>query len=61
MKIEVGKEPNAKKFDAHSIILSATSIYFQKAFLKYWEDGKEEPFIFKKTNISPSIFKILLK
>ncbi|EXX74974.1 hypothetical protein RirG_046090 [Rhizophagus irregularis DAOM 197198w] len=61
VKIEVGRTPNVREFEAHSIILSARSNYFQKAFLNYWANSEEKPIIFKQPNISPSIFEILLK
>ncbi len=65
VKIKVGKAPNVKEFDAHSIILSARSTYFQKEFLKYWSNNREDSediITFKNlTNISPLTFEILLK
>ncbi|GBB93831.1 hypothetical protein RclHR1_02240003 [Rhizophagus clarus] len=60
VKITVGKTPNSKEFEAHSTILSARSTYFQRTFLKYWVNS-EKPIIFEKPDVSPSIFKILLR
>ncbi|CAI2162777.1 13432_t:CDS:2 [Funneliformis geosporum] len=62
VKFEIGKEPNIKEFEAHSLILSTRSTYFQKIFSKYWNwnEEKEVP-VFKKPNISPLTFEILLK
>ncbi|CAG8440269.1 7518_t:CDS:2 [Funneliformis mosseae] len=60
VKFEIGKEPNIKEFEAHSIILSARSTYFQRTISKYWNEEKEV-LVFKKPNISPLIFEILLK
>ena len=52
VKFEVGKEPNIKEFEAHSIILSSRSTYFQKAFSTYWSKEEKEVLVFKKPNIS---------
>ncbi|GBC17486.2 hypothetical protein GLOIN_2v1672276 [Rhizophagus irregularis DAOM 181602=DAOM 197198] len=55
--IYVGENENIKEFHAHSNILCTRSQYFCTAFSNK-KDGK---FIFEKSNISPQIFKIILR
>ncbi|EXX73733.1 hypothetical protein GLOIN_2v1484761 [Rhizophagus irregularis DAOM 181602=DAOM 197198] len=59
--IYVGEEPNIKEEHAHSYILCARSQYFQVAFSKIWAEKKDGKFIFKKPNISPQLFDIILR
>lgn len=59
--IEVGKEPNIKKFHVHSIVLMAVSPYFRIAFSSNWVNRFDGIIHFEKPNISPNIFKIILK
>jgi hypothetical protein len=59
--IEVGEDPNVKAFQAHSIILRARSPYFRRALSHEWtktEDGRKK---FRKPNISPEVFELILK
>ncbi|CAB4377187.1 BTB/POZ protein [Rhizophagus irregularis DAOM 181602=DAOM 197198] len=58
--IEVGKEPNIKKFHVHSIVLMAVSPYFRIAFSSNWVNRFDGIIHFEKPNISPNIFKIIL-
>ncbi|RIA92031.1 hypothetical protein C1645_804899 [Glomus cerebriforme] len=62
MIIQIGGEENEKEFKAHSLILSARSSYFKSALNNNWttkqNDGK---IIFKKPNISPKVFELILK
>lgn len=59
VKIKVGKENDVEEFQAHSNVLSSRSIHFQLALLNQIDESGL--FILEKPNISPSIFKILLK
>ncbi|CAI2164732.1 15563_t:CDS:2 [Funneliformis geosporum] len=58
--IEVGKEPNIKSFRAHSFILFAVSPYFQTALSKPWVHKVDDKIHYKKPNISPKIFEMIL-
>ncbi|GES76310.1 BTB/POZ domain-containing protein [Rhizophagus clarus] len=57
--IYVGEEPNVKEIHAHSNILCARSQYFRAAFFNEWAK-KEGKFIFRKQNIKPHLFDIIL-
>ena len=59
--IYAGEDENVKEIRAHSLILCTRSQYFRAEFsnnLTNKEDGK---FILKKPNISPQMFKIILR
>ena len=61
MEIEVGENDNIKIFKAHSNILKSRSSYFKAALSGGWIKRAENGMIlFKKKNISPKIFEILL-
>ena len=59
--IYAGEEPNVKEIHAHSNILSIRSKYFNSAFSNEWAEKKDGKFIFKKPNISPHLFDIILR
>jgi hypothetical protein len=59
--IYTGEDENVEEIYAHSIILCIRSQYFNAAFSNEWADKKEGKFILKKPNISPQIFKIILR
>jgi hypothetical protein len=59
--IEVGEGPHVKKFQAHSVILRAVSPYFKAALSKRWTGGNQPGMVFKKPNIGPRIFVVILK
>ena len=59
--IYAGEEPNVKEIHAHSNILSIRSQYFRTAFSNEWAEKKDGKFIFKKPNISPQLFKVILR
>ncbi|CAG8608339.1 7276_t:CDS:2 [Ambispora gerdemannii] len=59
--ILAGENDNLKKFQAHSFILRARSPYFRRALSKVWAKKEGEMMVFKKPNISPQIFKLILK
>ena len=56
-----GEEQNAKEIRAHSNILSIRSQYFRTAFSNEWAEKKDGRFIFKKPNIPPNLFNIILR
>ncbi|POG64722.1 hypothetical protein GLOIN_2v1483637 [Rhizophagus irregularis DAOM 181602=DAOM 197198] len=59
--IYAGENKNVKELRAHSSILCIRSKYFCTAFSKVWANKKDGKFIFEKPNISPQIFKIILR
>ena len=59
--IYAGENENVKEIYAHSNILRARSQYFRTAFSNKWAEKKNGKFIFKKPNISPHFFKIILR
>ncbi len=59
--IQVGENQNIKEFRAHSSILRARSNYFKSALSAEWITKKNNLFEFKKPNINPTIFELILK
>ena len=59
--IYAGENENVKEIHAHSLILSTRSQYFCMAFSNKWAEKKDGKYIFKKPNISPHFFKIILR
>ena len=59
--IYAGDEPNVKEIHAHSNILSIRSQYFRTAFSNEWAEKKDGNFIFRKSNIPPNLFNIILR
>jgi hypothetical protein len=59
--INAGEEPNVKEFRVHSSILCIRSQYFHTAFSDEWAEKKDGKFIFKKQNITPQLFSIILR
>ncbi|RIA97527.1 hypothetical protein C1645_801734 [Glomus cerebriforme] len=59
--IYAGENQNLKEILAHSLILCTRSQYFCAAFSNEWVEKKDGKFIFKKPNISPELFKIILR
>ena len=59
--IYAGDEPNVKEIHAHSNILCIRSQYFRSAFSNEWAEKKGGKFIFRKPNISPHLFNIILR
>ena len=59
--IYVGENENLKEIRAHSLILCTRSQYFYAAFNNDWVEKKDGIFIFKKPNISPELFKVILR
>src|SRR5215510_512264 len=58
--LEIGQEPNVKAFQAHSVILRAVSPYFKVALSKGLNVKDEGRLVFKKPNIAPDAFTIIL-
>ena len=60
--IYAGEEQNVKEIHAHSNILSIRSQYFRTAFSNNeWAEKKDGKFIFRKPNISPQLFNVILR
>jgi hypothetical protein len=59
--IYAGKEGNVKEIHAHSLVLRTRSQYFHTGLSKNWAEKKDGKFIFKKPNISPKYFEIILR
>ncbi|RIA83792.1 hypothetical protein C1645_742809 [Glomus cerebriforme] len=59
--IYAGENENVKEMYAHSNILRMRSQYFRTAFSNKWAEKKDGKYIFKKPNISPQFFKIILR
>ena len=59
--IFAGEEQNVKEIHAHSNVLSIRSQYFRAAFFNEWAEKKDGKFIFRKPNITPKLFDIILR
>ncbi|RGB39405.1 hypothetical protein C1646_664663 [Rhizophagus diaphanus] len=59
--IYAGDDQNVEEIHAHSNILCARSQYFRTAFSNEWAEKKDGKFIFRKSNISPQLFNIILR
>ncbi|CAG8619782.1 6642_t:CDS:2, partial [Paraglomus occultum] len=59
--IFVGQESDIRVFHAHSIVLKARSEYFRAAFAKDWAKKDGRFYCFRKPNISPAAFEMILK
>ena len=59
--IYAGENENIKEIHAHSLVLRTRSQYFRKAFSKKWYEKENRKFIFKKPDISPQLFKMILR
>ena len=59
--IYAGEEQEIKEIHAHSNILGIRSQYFRTAFSNEWAEKKDGKFIFRKPNISPHLFRIILR
>ncbi|CAI2171876.1 15300_t:CDS:2 [Funneliformis geosporum] len=59
--INVGEGLDTTDFHAHSIILKARSLYFKRALSENWITNKNGIITFKKPNISPTIFEIIIR
>ena len=61
VRMLIGVDGSARTFNAHSVILRARSAYFHAALSKDWAKTEEGSIIFKKDNISPKIFEVILR
>jgi hypothetical protein len=62
MEVTVGTNQNIETFKIHSVILRARSLYFNRALSNNWLKKNDNGIIiFEKPNISPRIFRIILK
>jgi hypothetical protein len=60
--IQVGENQNTKEFRAHSNILRARSPYFKSALSAGWINKNNNNMIeFKKPNVNPTVFEVILK
>ncbi|CAB4393421.1 unnamed protein product [Rhizophagus irregularis] len=59
--IYAGENENIRELHAHSDILCTRSQYFSTAFSNELAEKKNGKFIFKKPNLSPQLFKIILR
>jgi hypothetical protein len=59
--IYAGENENVKELHAHSNILHIRSQYFRTVFSNEWANKENGKFILKKPNISPHIFKVILR
>ena len=59
--IHAVEEPNVKEIHAHSNILCIRSQYFRSAFSNEWAEKRDGTFIFRKPNISPQLFNVILR
>jgi hypothetical protein len=59
--IYAGVKPNVREIHAHSNVLCTRSQYFRSAFFNEWAEKRGDKFIFKKPNISPQLFNIILR
>jgi hypothetical protein len=59
--IQVGEETDIQDFKAHSNILRIRSTYFNAALSSNWVKKDGNIIVFKKPNIKPNTFRIILK
>jgi hypothetical protein len=59
--IYAGKEPNVRKFHAHTVILRARSPYFRRALSRDWARKENGSIVFQKPNIAHEVFDVILK
>ncbi|POG76879.1 BTB/POZ protein, partial [Rhizophagus irregularis DAOM 181602=DAOM 197198] len=59
--IYAGENESMKELYAHSNILCTRSQYFRTAFSNKWAEKNDGKFIFKKPNVSPEFFKVILR
>jgi hypothetical protein len=54
-------EDKNQEIHAHSFVLRTRSQYFRTEFSKKSVEKEKEKFIFKKPNISPQLFKMIIR
>ncbi|CAG8637227.1 3362_t:CDS:2, partial [Scutellospora calospora] len=58
--IEVGEKHKLERFMAHTAILSKSTPYFKCSLSSTWARFENDKIIFKKPNIAPQVFNIIL-
>ena len=59
--INIGENDNTKEFHVHSNILRARSPYFKRALSSNWVTKKNDMNYFTKSNISPTVFEMIIR
>ncbi|CAG8480734.1 14277_t:CDS:2, partial [Acaulospora colombiana] len=59
--IRVGKDPNYKEYQAHSLILRTRSSYFEASLSVVWSKSVGKDMVVSMPNFRPNIFEIILK
>ncbi|CAB4400149.1 unnamed protein product [Rhizophagus irregularis] len=59
--IKAGEDNDQREIYAHSNILRCQSDYFDTAFSSNWAEKKDGKYFFKKPNILPHIFEIIVR
>jgi hypothetical protein len=59
--IYAGENENVKEIHAHSNISRHRSQYFRAALSKEWSEKEDRKFIFRKPNIPPQLFEMILR
>jgi hypothetical protein len=62
--IQIGEESTTneiREFKLHSLLLGTRSLYFRSALSNHWAVKKDGMITFKKPNISPKIFEIIIR
>ena len=60
--IKVGEGSDEEELQAHSFVLRTRCSYFRRALSNDWEEKDDNGnFIFKKPNISPEVFQLILR
>ncbi|POG65116.1 hypothetical protein GLOIN_2v438827 [Rhizophagus irregularis DAOM 181602=DAOM 197198] len=59
--IKAGEDNDQREIYAHSNILRCQSDYFDTAFSSNWAEKKDGKYFFKKPNILPHIFEIIIR
>jgi hypothetical protein len=59
--VTVGDKSQTRSFQAHSHMLRARSPYFDRALSATWAKKEGNTYVFKKPNVQPYIFELILK
>ena len=59
--IYAGENESIKEIHAHSLVLRTRSQYFREGFSMKCAEKSNGKFIFKKPNIAPQLFNIILR
>src|SRR5207249_2363150 len=61
VNIQIGEGFNSENFKAHSAILRIRSAYFNAALSFNWAKKEGNIITFKKPNIKPDVFRVILR